>query len=737
MPDLLSLFATCPRGTESLLEAELQTLGASNVAVRQSGVAFEGSLENAYTACLWSRIASRVLLGIAVFPAPSSDELYAGVRAIPWEDHLSPDGTLAVDFFSARSEVTHTHFGALRVKDAVVDRFRDMHGRRPDVDLERPDIRINVYLFQDEARVSLDLSGDSLHRRGYRQDAQAAPLKENLAAALLIRARWPEVAAQRGALVDPMCGSGTLPIEAAMIAGDIAPGIGRQYYGFNAWLGHDDTLWERLLGEARERRDSGGRNIPTVVGYDYDRKAVAAALANVNSAGLRTNVHIERRELPDVELPSGSGEVGLIIANPPYGRRMGDLESLGDVYTGYGDLLRDRFFGWNAGLFTGNPGLIPNLRLKPRRSYDLFNGAIPCKLATFKMASAEKARSLRERSAAASGQVTPPPRPAPTGPGVEMLTNRIRKDLRHYGKWARRSGITCYRLYDTDLPEYALAADLYHGAETWVHAQGYDPPSHVDPELFERRQQDALQILAEILDIPPANIHYKLRRRQRGTSQYEKLESEGEFREISEAGSKYWINFTDYLDTGIYLDHRPVRTRIRELAEGRRFLNMFGYTGTATVSAAAGGATSTLTVDLSRTYLDWALRNIELNGLNTTRNKLEQYDCLEWLQRESARGRSGSKFGLILLDPPTFSNSKKMRRNFDIQRDHPQLLTDTLARLDRGGTLIFSTNRRNFKMEWTPPAGVTAKDITNSTIPKDFERNPKVHHCFEITSQTS
>ena len=395
-------------------------------------------------------------------------------------------------------------------------------------------------------------------------------------------------------------------------------------------------------------------------------------------------------------------------------------------------MLISEFPGWRAAIFTGNPGLIPRLKLKPRRTFDISNGALPCKLATFRIGKTQTARPAESERTRPPSRPREARKPAASGPGLEMLYNRLRKNLRHYGRWARRGGISCYRLYDGDLPEYALAADVYHGAETWVHAQGYDPPERVPPEAFRIRQQEALQALREVLDVPPGHVHYKLRRRQKGSSQYGKLEAKGEFREVAEAGSSFWVNFTDYLDTGIYLDYRPVRARIREAACGRRFLNLFGYTGTATVCAAAGGAASSLTVDMSRTYLDWARRNLELNGLDLDSNQLEHIDCLDWLYREGVRGRRGARFDLILLDPPTFSNSKRMNRTFDIQRDHPQLITDTVNRLDPGGMLIFSTNRRSFRMEWEPPEGVEAKDITRSTIPMDFERSRNVHHCWEV-----
>ncbi|MFA7557248.1 MAG: THUMP domain-containing protein, partial [Hydrogenophaga sp.] len=238
------LFATTPRGMEPLLANELRTLGGRKIAQARGGVRFTGRLEEAYRACLWSRIAGRILMPVARFPAPDEDALYTGVNAFPWEEHLDPQGTLAVDFTSTRSAITHTHYGALKVKDAVVDRFRARVGVRPSVDTRRPHLRINVHVANDEAVVSIDLSGDSLHRRGYREEGVAAPLKENLAAAILLRADWPALANLGAPLLDPLCGSGTLPIEAALMAGDVAPGLTRTYFGFHHWRGHEAKLWQ-------------------------------------------------------------------------------------------------------------------------------------------------------------------------------------------------------------------------------------------------------------------------------------------------------------------------------------------------------------------------------------------------------------------------------------------------------------------------------------------------------------
>jgi 23S rRNA (guanine2445-N2)-methyltransferase / 23S rRNA (guanine2069-N7)-methyltransferase len=311
-----------------------------------------------------------------------------------------------------------------------------------------------------------------------------------------------------------------------------------------------------------------------------------------------------------------------------------------------------------------------------------------------------------------------------------MFANRIRKNLRHLGRWARRSGVTCYRLYDADLPEYAVAIDLYEG---WIHVQEYAPPPQVDPARAAARLADVLATLPFLLDIPPNRIVLKVRERQRGTRQYERLARTDRFQVVTEAGLRFAVNLTDSLDTGLFLDHRPTRAMLKQMAAGTDFLNLFAYTGAASVYAAAGGARATTSVDLSSRYLAWARRNMALNGfLEGPRHRFERADCLAWLQT-APRGA----YSLIFLDPPTFSNSKRMRaRTLDIQRDHVRLIRACLPLLAPDGTLVFSTNHRQFRLDAAALAGLDIQDISAPTIPLDFARNPRIHRCFRIRRPT-
>ncbi|MHB8836738.1 MAG: bifunctional 23S rRNA (guanine(2069)-N(7))-methyltransferase RlmK/23S rRNA (guanine(2445)-N(2))-methyltransferase RlmL [Candidatus Methylomirabilia bacterium] len=759
------LFATCPKGLEGLLAAELAGLGATDVKETVAGVAFAGTLETAYRACLWSRLASRILMTLNVVPAADAAALYAGVHDIPWEQHLGADGTLAVDFTGTSEQISHTLFGAQKVKDAVVDRFRERAGRRPSVDLRNPELRINVHLAGTEARVSLDLSGESLHKRGYHDESVEAPLKENLAAALLIRAGWPEIAAAGGPLLDPMCGSGSIAIEAALIAGDIAPGLLRESFGFLRWPRHDAGLWERLLGEARARRAAGGRRFPAIVGTDRDPAAVRAALANAARAGLSGRIHVEKRELADAVPPkSRSGAPGLVATNPPYGQRLGSETELRPLYEAIGAVLRERFDGWKAAILTGNPGLALRTGIRAKKAYTLFNGALECRLfimdvtpERFMHASKPKAASLPGAAGSSpAGAAANVLSAASNGEIAESLANRLRKNLKTLGAWARREGISCYRLYDADMPEYAVAVDLYRvvdkvppgspvsrgGADTvhdtaagaaagtlWAIVQEYEAPKTVDPEKARTRLADAVATVAATLELPTERVVLKIRRQRRGREQHEKLGEEREFHRVEEGGLSFQVNFTDYLDTGLFLDTRPVRALLRTLAAGKNFLNLFCYTGTATVCAAAGAARSTVSVDLSQTYLGWAQRNLRLNGCGGREHELVRADCREWVRRERRR------FGLIYLDPPAFSTSNAMRGTLDIQRDHVPLILDTAQLLEPGGALVFCTNLRRFKLDAAALPALSFEEITRATIPKDFAGNPRIHACWKVTSK--
>jgi 23S rRNA (guanine2445-N2)-methyltransferase / 23S rRNA (guanine2069-N7)-methyltransferase len=726
MTESLEFFVTTPPGLADLARAEALAAGAADAREAAGGLRVTGTLETGYRLCLWSRVASRVLLKLGEFPAGTPEELYAGVRSIDWRGHVSSQGSIACEFASALSRMTHNQYGALKTKDAIVDQLREVTGIRPDVDTKQPDIRVNVYVYRDVATVSIDLSGDALHKRGYRGATGAAPLKENLAAGILLRAGWADIARAGGAFVDPMCGSGTFPVEAALIAFDRAPGLLRTFFGFLRWRGHDAALWERMLGEAKTRAAAGNVNHNRILGFDHDRDAVTAALAAIDRAGLTGLVHVERRELAALENP-GAG-AGLLAVNPPYGERIGAESGLPELYELLGAKLKTQFVGWQAAVLTANPALGQRLGIAARRTHTLWNGTIECRLLRFDL----NERWFRDTSAAAREERSAA---HAASPGAQMFANRLAKNLKSLSAWVRDSNVSCYRLYDADMPEYAFAIDIYKsGAERWACVQEYEAPDSIAEAGVRQRRAEALAVLPAALSLDNAHVVYRRRRKQKEGEQYERLDERSQYHEVEEAGLKFLVNFHDYLDTGLFLDHRPTRALLRDMSQGKRFLNLFAYTGSATVFAAAGGATSTTTVDMSNRYLDWAENNMKLNGFTGEHHEFVRADCLEWLEHPWPR-RADRFYDVAFIDPPTFSRSKRMQGNFSVQRDHVDLIKKTAALLAPGGVLVFANNFTKFRLDRAALEDFSIEDITARTIPRDFARNARVHHCFLLRRQ--
>ncbi|MEQ1636961.1 MAG: bifunctional 23S rRNA (guanine(2069)-N(7))-methyltransferase RlmK/23S rRNA (guanine(2445)-N(2))-methyltransferase RlmL [Methylococcales bacterium] len=725
------LFATTPKAMEDILAEELKILGVEHTKATMAGIAFHGTLATAYRLCLWSRTANRILLVLSRFEVRSQEDLYKAVQKINWFEHIQPEASIAVTFSAKNSKaINNTHFGALKVKDAIVDQMRTKFNKRPSVNTEQPDLRINVYLNGENAQLSIDLSGESLHRRGYRDVNLKAPIKENLAAAMLLRAGWPKIAAQQGSLIDPMCGSGTLLLEGAMIAADYAPGLLRDYYGFSRWKKHDAACWESLRAEAMQRKIVGLAKLPVIVGFDQDSHAVNAALTHIKKAGLQSHIHVERRDILDAK-PALSWPVGLVICNPPYGERLGDEQITAELYTRFGEILKAHFVGWKAAMIISDPELGFRLGIRSHKPITLYNGALECKFLrldiepdNFFIPKAKSAEERLDQIAHTSGLED-------NDAGAEMFANRLQKNLKKMAKWAKQQQISCYRVYDADLPEYSVAIDFYQGEQTWINVQEYAPPKNIDPFKANQRLAGVLQEIPKVLGIDKAQVFLKIRSKQKNTDQYQKHNDQGHFHLVNEGGCQLRVNFEDYLDTGLFLDHRPIRLMLQHQAKDKRFLNLFAYTGSATVHAAKGGAKVTTSVDMSNTYLDWAKKNLHCNKLLQGDHEFIQADCMAWLAEEAAQPYP-RQYDIIFLDPPTFSNSKRMEDVFDIQRDHVALIQNALALLAVGGVLYFSTNFRRFKLDTHALADLIIEDITAATIPEDFARNPRIHMCWKI-----
>ncbi len=716
----LTLFASCPKGIEGQLLQELKSLGAEQARETVAGVSFEGSLEVAYRCCLWSRLANRILYRLSQFTVDTGDQLYQGVAAIDWSEHLTHNQTLRVDCRGEAKEINNTHFGALKVKDAIVDQIREKSGQRPSIERNQPDIRVNVLLSKGQGTISIDLSGVSLHQRGYRKEAGAAPLKENLAAAILNRAGWSAMSSG-GHLVDPMCGAGTLLIEAALIAADIAPGLDRDYFGFIGWLGHDTALWDTMVTEAGNRRKTGLANCNVdIQGYEADADVIRRAQANIQRAGLKDFIKVSHAELATLKQSEPTHNSGLLITNPPYGERLGEEASLIYLYQYLGRVMKEQFVGWRGAVLTGNPELGKRMGIRARKQYRYFNGTLPTRLLMFEVAEEWFVDASRRDTPQNADSQAPV---AALTPGAQMFANRLRKNRRQLAKWVKQQDLQCYRLYDADMPEYAVAIDIYGD---WVCVQEYQAPKSVDVNRAAERLRELMSAIPQALEIDSNKIVFKERQRQTGKQQYQRRDTAGQQFEVKEHGCRLLINLKDYLDTGLFLDHRPMRRRIASEAKGKSFLNLFCYTAAVTVHAAKGGATSSVSVDLSPTYLEWARKNLSLNGFSD-RHQLVQADCMEWIRNNQ------QQFDLIFIDPPTFSNSKRMEGVFDVQEDHSELIENAMRVLAPGGVLYFSNNFRRFKLDASLPEHFVIEDISRQTLDRDFARNGKIHRCWKIT----
>ena len=681
----------------------------------KAGVRFSGDLETAYRVCLWSRLANRVLLKLGEYPAESDQELYDACRELDWSKHLSLESTFRVSASVSRSNITHSQYAGLKIKDAIVDQFREQHGSRPNVSKEQPDVQINAFIDRNKVELAIDLSGDSLHQRGYRTLGGVATLKENLAAALLYRAGWPKLMKQDSAFVDFMCGSGTLPIEAAMMACDIAPGLYRDYFGLLGWNGHNATVWQRIVAEAEFRRDQGVRRAPVIQGFDNHRPTLDKAIQHAENAGLGDIVQFAFQDVFDFKLDFP--KQGLVVVNPPYGNRVGDKETLPELYGAIGDVLKNHFMGWQASVFTDELDNGKALKLRAKKIHSFFNGNIECKLLSIDVAEdtvikpyrLPRLMPLEELSDAALG-----------------LRNRLKKNGRKLNAWRKQNDISCYRLYDADLPDYSAAIDVYESDGIRLHVQEYEAPKTIDERDAKRRLSELLSVLKIEFQVPSEQIYLKQSRRQKVQPQYEKVADANTFHVVQEGPCEFHINFEDYLDTGLFLDHRPLRQLIREQSKGKTLLNLFAYTGAISVHAAIGGAITT-TLDMSNTYLDWAKRNFSLNKIDLSNHQFLRADCVAWLQQPAT-----DQYDIVVLDPPTFSKSKKMEGLLDIQKDYVELIEQSMTRLAAGGSLYFTVNLRGFKMDDDSLSDFDVIELTQQTVPPDFQQRKHVHRCWQI-----
>lgn len=742
-----SFLATCAVGLEAIVARELQALGHETKITGTGRIAFEGDEAALCRANVWLRTADRVLVRLGTFQATDFGQLFDQTHALPWEEWLGPDAAFPVNGRSVKSQLSSVPACQKIVKKAIVEKLRLAH-RTDTLPETGAHYSVEVALLDDQATLTLDTSGASLHKRGYRKLVGEAQLKETMAAALVSLSFWrPD-----RPLVDPFCGSGTIPIEAALIGRNLAPGLARSFAA-ECWPRIAAHQWQAAREEAR---DLARPALPQrIIGTDIDEEALSLARYHAAQAGVADDVHFQQKDFRD--LTSGK-EFGCVICNPPYGERMGQPDDLADLYASMPLVLR-KLPTWSHYILTAFPDFERLVGRPADRRRKLYNGRIECTYYQFHGPKPGMARREAVSTAPPASEdyppastdepahggdadqtishggrhaVAAPAKPAQAFGGLsakareqaELFARRLTARAKHLRRWPTKRGITCYRLYDRDVPEIPLAVDRY---EDCLHLAEYERPHDRDPA----EHADWLDLMArtagDVLGVPRTNVFMKRRERQRGLLQYERVAEEGRTFVVREGGLKFLVNLSDYLDTGLFLDHRQTRSLVREAAAGKRFLNLFGYTGSFTVYAAAGGAAATTTVDLSNTYLQWAEENLRLNDLAGPAHRLVRDDAASFLRFH----RPGPAYDLAVVDPPTFSNSKKTEQDWDIQRDHMELLARLTPLMAPGGTIYFSTNSRRFKLDESALSALSVREISRQTVPEDF-RNQRIHRCWRM-----
>ncbi|MDX9914277.1 MAG: bifunctional 23S rRNA (guanine(2069)-N(7))-methyltransferase RlmK/23S rRNA (guanine(2445)-N(2))-methyltransferase RlmL [Sphaerochaeta sp.] len=718
-------FATSALHMTDIIEEEARQAGASDIHAVSGGVEFNADLRAAYRFCLYSRTSTRLLLGLwQDDDIQSADELYEASMALPWEEWVNPDVTFSITHTVKNCPyLRNSKFGAIRLKDAIVDRCREkFDGNRPEVDIEESDIIFHLHIEEDRVSWFVDFSGRSLHRRGYRDEQTEAVMSEYVASALIYRSEWYKAMVRQErspVLIDPFCGSGTIVIEAALWAADRAPGLVKaRNFAFLFLPIHDQDLYEEVVQAARDREEAAkGRHI-AIYGWDHDPQAIAIAKRAAEEAGVDDLIDFRVKEFRQINEDDVPLEAGYIITDPPYGIRLEG--NLIDLYRTMSEVWQRYYGGWHITVMSGNPELLEYIDMKSDRTNTLNSGGIACQVAHYRVFTEEQRALLTLRAEEARAVRLA----QPLGEEAQTLYNRLAKNLEALKPEMERQGVTNYRIYDRDLGQYNASIDLYEGR--WAVLSEYEAPESVSEQFVEVHREEMVDVTERATGVDRERIFVKVRRRQKGVDQYEKLANSDRFFIINENEARYLVNFTDYLDTGIFLDHRPVRALIATLCEGKRFLNLFCYTGTATVQAAKGGAISTVSVDTSSTYLNWAEQNMRLNGYGGMNHFYYQSDVLDFLYQTYER------YDVIFCDPPTFSNGTG-RDHFDVGRDHAQLIRKCMDHLDWHGTLIFSTNYRRFNLDDWVSERYHVEEISEQTIGDDFKASGNIHSAFLIT----
>ncbi len=730
----LDIIAACAFGLESVVVHELEAMGFSPRVLSTGRVHFKGDAAAVARANLRLRAADRVLVRVGSFEARDFDALFERTRALPWERWIAPDAEFPVSGRSVRSGLSSVPACQRCVKKAIVERLREAHGvsTLPETGGR---VAVEVALLEDVASITIDASGDGLHKRGYRIAPGEAALKETLAAGLVLLSAWRP----SRPLVDPFCGSGTIAIEAALIGLNIAPGLLRSF---------DAEDWEAIPASVWAAEREAARAAATgELGYaihaaDIDPRALDAARRAAKTAGVDRVIHFQQRAFEQL---SSKVEYGSIITNPPYGVRLGDPEEAERLHRSLPLVLR-RLPTWSFHILTARQDLERLVGQTATRRRKLFNSQIECTYFMFwgprpprdlpaKAAGEEPVDAVdaAEPGRAPAGVAVDAPVPMPAFGGLRPRDEReladfrscLEKNVRHLRRYPSR-GITCYRVYERDQVDVPLIIDLYEGR---AHVAEYER-EHSRSVAQQADWYDAVRrIVAEVTGA--SRVVIKEKHRQRGLTQHEKIGEAGESFLVQEDGLRFEVNLDDYIDTGLFLDHRLTRAMVRDKADGARFLNLFCYTGAFTAYAAAGrdgrGAASTTSVDLSNTYLEWAMRNLRHNGFLPGPHRLIRSDVLEFLREHP----KGEHYDLAVVDPPTFSNSKSTEEDWEVAVGHAEVLRLLRGLLSPGASVWFSTNYRRFHLDEAAlaAAGYEWTEVSHRTVPPEY-RNRRIHRCW-------
>ncbi|WP_395375650.1 bifunctional 23S rRNA (guanine(2069)-N(7))-methyltransferase RlmK/23S rRNA (guanine(2445)-N(2))-methyltransferase RlmL [Marinicella sp. W31] len=704
---MMQAFASCPKHLELLLKDELIACGCQDVREKLAGVSFTANAEQLMRVLMWSRLANRILVHVLETQIRNQKDLYNAIAGVDWlAITKTPAESVLIRFQGTTAQLKNTLFSSQVCKDAICDQYQQAGHLRPNV--EKSDAQLNVFarLKHKELNVYLDIGGRSLHQRGYRIDRTTAPLRENLAAALLMRADWPEYSQQGYNLIDPMCGSGTILTEGWMMACDIAPNKDLNSPALMAWQAFDDTTWSNLQSEADNRKEQGMAAFRgQIIGVDHHQKSIDKALQNIKRLGANKNIQCQVQTLDKFRIPPRKN---LVVCNPPYGVRL-QKNSLQSWYA-LAHWLSRHAMGSEAAVVTPDASKGYMLGFRVHKAWSFMNGALDIQLRQFHVRKDQQLEAHEDQYFAL---------PA----AAQMLANRLKKNKKERQSWIQEQSIEAWRLYDAELPEFAVAIDVY---QDYIHLQEYQAPKSI-PEK-KARQRLSLAILAvQAVMQPNANkISVKTRQKQKGSSQYNALDQQGQEQHIKEQGRLYQVDLFRYLDTGLFLDHRWLRNHIESISKGKTVLNLFAYTGSIGVAAAIGGAQQTINVDTSKTYLKWAEDNYRLNQIGSSRYQMIRADGMEHVQN------SEGSFDIIVVDPPTFSNSHSRTRDWDVQRDHTELLTACARLLKPDGVLFFSNNYRKFSLDENLQKQFTIKDISRESLDMDFRSSQKIHWCYEM-----